>query len=75
MLSFISNVLTSIADFFVSVWNFIINLIEDIVYVVKLASEVIGEIPSFFSWMPASVLALLVALLGIVVVYKVINRD
>lgn len=75
MLSFISDVLSSIANFFVSVWNFIINLIEDIVYVVKLAGQVIGEIPSFFTWMPASVLALLVALLGIVVVYKVINRD
>lgn len=75
MLSFISDVLSSIANFFVSVWNFIINLIEDIVYVVKLAGEVIGEIPSFFTWMPPSVLALLVALLGIVVVYKVINRD
>lgn len=75
MLSFISDVLSSIANFFVSVWNFIINLIEDIVYVVKLAGEVIGEIPSFFTWMPPAVLALLVALLGIVVVYKVINRD
>lgn len=75
MISFIGNLLESIANFFTSVWNFIINLVEDIVYVVKLAGQVIAEIPSFFTWLPPAVLALLVALISIVVIYKVVNRD
>ena len=75
MFDFIGNVLESIATFFTTIWDFIINLIQDIVYVVKLAGEVISDIPSFFAWLPGPVLALLGALLGIVVVYKVINRD
>lgn len=74
MLQAIKEVLTNIGNFFSSVWNFLVDLIEDLVYMVKLLGEIVGQIPSLFSWLPTAVLSLLIALVGIVVVYKIIGR-
>lgn len=74
MLEFIKNILSNISNFFTAVWGFLVDLIEDLVYMVKLLGQIVADIPSLFSWLPAGVLALFIALVGIVVVYKIIGR-
>lgn len=75
MFEWISNVLSDIANFFSTVWDFIIHVFQEIVYVIQLLGTVIANIPSYFTWLPASVIALLILGIGIVVIYKVVGRD
>lgn len=74
--------LESIKEFFLSFGNilkslvdFVIGLIEDIVSVVKLVGTFVLKIPDFFSWLPAQVIALIVAAFSVVVIYKILGRE
>ncbi len=64
-----------LADFFVSVVNFVISFFEDLAYTVNLLKQFVVNIPSFFSWIPAPLLVILVTVFGVVVVYKILGRD
>lgn len=75
MLESIKEAIFSIADFFTMIIDFIISLVKDIVYVVELTGETIAKIPKLFAWLPAELLALLLAAFAVVVIYKVIGRD
>lgn len=55
--------------------DFLIGFIEDIVYVVKLTGEFVLNIPNYFAWLPAPVLATVVSIFGIVVIYKVLGQQ
>lgn len=55
--------------------DFLIGFIEDIVYVVKLTAEFAVNIPDYFAWLPAPVLATVVSIFAIVVIYKVLGRE
>ena len=64
----VGNAITSIIDF-------VIGFFEDLVYMIKLLGQVIVNIPSYFSWLPAEVVAILVLIIGVVVVYKILGRE
>lgn len=74
MIEFIKNAISSISEFFTTVWSIISSLVDDIIYVVKLLGNIVAQIPSLFSWLPAPVLALFILAIGLVVVYKVLGR-
>lgn len=67
--------ITGIADGVTAALNFLTGIVEDTVYVVKLTGEFVLEIPSYFSWLPAEILALIVTTFGVVVIYKVLGRE
>lgn len=75
MLSTIKDFFLGLADVISSLIDFVISLIEDIVYVVKLCGSFVVKIPSYFSWLPASVLALIITIFSIVVIYKILGRE
>lgn len=75
MFEWIGEILNNIANFFTTAWDFIIHVFEEIVYIVTLLGNIILNIPSYFTWLPASVLALLVIGIGIVVIYKIAGRE
>ena len=64
----ISNIITSLVDF-------VVGMIEDLVYVVKLCGSFVAKIPTLFSWLPASVVAIIVIIFAIVVIYKILGRE
>lgn len=64
----IGNAITSALDFLASI-------IADIAWVCQLVGKAVTEIPSYFSWLPAPVLAGLVACLAVVVVFRILGRD
>ena len=74
MFEWISTVLENIANFFSTVWDFIISVFDEIVYIIQLLGNVLLNIPSYFSWLPSSVLALMVVGIGVVVIYKIVGR-
>lgn len=67
--------LQGIIDGVTAALDFLIGFIEDIVYVVKLTGEFVVNIPDYFAWLPAPVLATVVSIFGIVVIYKVTGRE
>lgn len=64
----ITNVITSLIDF-------VVGLVEDLVYMVKLLTTFIAKLPQMFSWLPSSVVAILLTIFGVVVVYKIMGRE
>lgn len=55
--------------------DFVIGLVEDLVYTVQLVGSVVARIPSYFSWIPAPVLAIIISIFAVVVIYKIIGRE
>lgn len=64
-----------IADAVTSLIDFLVGFVEDIVYIVKLTGQFVAEIPNYFSWLPAEVLATLITIFAVVVIYKVTGRE
>lgn len=64
-----------IGDAIVAVFDFVISLFEDLIYMIKLLGQVVLNIPVYFSWLPAPVLALIVVIISIVVIYKILGRE
>lgn len=75
MLQSIVDFLKNIGDMLLTAWDLVIGFFEDIAYMIKLLTTFVAKIPSYFSWLPVEVVALLVAGLGIVVVLRVIGRS
>lgn len=61
--------------FIVSIVQFILNLIKDLVYVVKLIGQTVIKIPSMLGFLPGTVIALFMVCVSVVVIYKVVGRD
>ena len=70
----IINFFVGFVDVITSVVNFVIDLVGDLLYVIALLAKFVIEIPSYFMWLPEEIIALLVALFGIVVIYMILNR-
>lgn len=75
MLDAIFQAINGIYEFFCNVVDFVTKIISDLVYVVQLIGDSVLQIPSYFSWLPASVVALLVTAFSIFVIYKILGRD
>lgn len=75
MFSTLKEYIVGIGELFVSLYHFVLDFFSDIVYVVKLTAKFVANIPSYFSWLPAPVLALIVSIFAVVVIYKVLGRE
>ena len=67
--------LAGIFEFFSSLYDFVIGIFQDIVYVIRLTAHFVAQIPDYFSWLPAEALALVVGIFAVVVIYKVLGRE
>lgn len=55
--------------------DFVIGLIGDLVYLAQITGKAVASIPSYFSWVPPQVLALLLSIFAVVVLYKILGRE
>lgn len=74
-LSGITRGIDGIVRFINAIYDFIIDLIEDLVYVVKITAQFVVQIPEYLGWLPAGALYVIVAIFAVVVVYKVLGRE
>lgn len=72
----------AILDFFVGLFDlvtslvtFVIDFIGDIVYVVQLTATFVGNIPTYFAWLPSAYVSVIVSIFAVVVIYKVLGRE
>lgn len=75
MLETIKDFIVGIGDMINTAWDFLIGIFEDIAYLIKLLYTFLADIPSYFSWLPVEVVAVIVTIFGVVVVLRVIGRD
>lgn len=75
MIQFISETLSNIANFFKTLWDFIIAFFKEIVYIIQLLGGVLVNAPSYFVWLPSVVTTLIITGLTIIVIYKVLGRS
>ena len=62
-------------SFVTSFVDFILKLIQDLVYVVGMLKDTIQRLPGYLGFLPTTVVAMFSICLGVVVVYKVTGRD
>lgn len=65
----------SIADGVLTLIDFVVSFVGDIVYIVQLTGQYLAQIPSYFAWLPPELLTILVTIFAIVVIYKVTGRE
>lgn len=75
MLDAIWSGLKGIWDAIISVIEFVIDFVRDLVDLVVLVGESVLEIPEYLSFLPGSVITVIVAVFGIVVLYKILGRE
>lgn len=71
IISFLEGIASAVTGFF----DFVFSLIADIVYLVQLTGRMLGQIPTYFAFLPAPVLAIIVTAVTIAVLYKVLGRE
>lgn len=55
--------------------DFLLSMIQDVAYVVQLTAEFVLQIPTYLSFLPAPVVALVVSIFAVVVIYKILGRE
>lgn len=65
----------AVGEVITSVISFVIKLFQDLIYMVQLLGQFVLDIPSYFSWLPGEVVALIVTIFSIVVIYKLLGRE
>ena len=72
----------AILDFFTGLWSvitslidFVIGIIQDLVYVIQLTGSFLIQIPTYFGWLPSAYVTLIVTIFGVVVIYKILGRE
>lgn len=75
MLDAVSKGIEKILDFFSLIWDLAKSLVSDIINMSETLIETVKSIPDYFSWLPAELVVSVVALFGIVIIYKVLGRE
>ena len=72
----------ALVDFFVGLWDvlqgifhYYLDLWKDVVYIVQLCMHFISNLPSYFAWLPHQYYTVILAIFGVVVVYKIAGRE
>lgn len=75
MLDSILSAVDNIVEFIDTIWKFVKDFTKDTFEMIKLVGETVAKIPDYFDWLPAEVGVALVALFGVVVIYKILGRE
>lgn len=70
----IINFFTGFIDAISSIINFVVDFFADLVYVITTLGQFVIEIPGYFVWLPAEIIALIVTIFSIVVIYMILGR-
>lgn len=64
----IGSVITTVIDF-------VVQLFRDLITMLELLAKFLVSIPSYFGWLPSSVVAIVALIFSIVVIYKILGRE
>lgn len=55
--------------------EFLLSMIQDVAYVVELTANFVLDIPTYLSWLPPEIVAIVVSIFAVVVIYKILGRE
>lgn len=67
--------LRAAGDVLKSAFEFFVDTVEGLAYIVKLLAYFIEKIPDYFGWLPAEFLTIVVLVFGVAVTYKILGRE
>ena len=53
---------------------FVVSLFLDLVWLIQFLGNIVAAIPSYFSWLPSELLAVLIAVIGAAFVLRLMGR-
>lgn len=65
----------SFAEIISALVNFVIGIIQDLLYVISLLGSLIVKIPDMIGWLPSACITLTISIFGIVLIYKILGRE
>lgn len=75
MLDSIKDFLLYLIEPIVSLVDFVIQIVGDLVYVIQLVGSFAVNIPYYFSWLPSEIVTIIIIIFGVVVIYKILGRE
>lgn len=75
MLETIKETLINIGNFFTTIFDFVVDSVNDIVNVVKYTGQALAQIPKLLEWVNPALLGILLAAFAVVVIYKILGRE
>lgn len=63
------------ADIVSSLVNFVIGVVQDLLYVIQLLGSLIVKIPEMIGWLPSACITLVATLFAVVLIYKILGRE
>lgn len=75
MFGTLKDYIVSIGELISTGFEFVIDFFADFVYIIQITGKFVAQIPTYFSWLPAPILTLVVSIFGVVVIYKVLGRE
>lgn len=67
--------LSSIGNVIVTAYEFLVDTINGVVYVVRILAYFVGNIPYYFEWLPSEFVTIVVMIFSVAVVYKILGRE
>ena len=55
-------------------FDFLVDLVLDLVYLVQVLGRFLGLIPVFFSWIPAPLMGIITVAISMAVIFKILGR-
>lgn len=71
----IVNFFEAIGDGFTSLIDFLLGMVADLVFMIKSIGVTLANIPKYFAWLPDEMLAMLIAIITVVAIYKIMGRE
>lgn len=71
----IVDIFLSIGNFVTSIFQFVIDAVENVAYCIKLLAHFTLYIPQYFEWLPTEFVTIIVMVFGVAVTYKIIGRE
>lgn len=65
---------SELGDLLLSLVDFLISFLGDLVFFVRLIVALTANIPNFFSWLPVECVSLIVIVFAVVIVLRVLDR-
>lgn len=75
MIDSILSAIENIVGFLDTIWEFVVNFTTDTFSMIKLVGETLSKIPSYLKWLPPEFIVGVVAIFGVVVIYKILGRE
>lgn len=75
MLDSILSAIDNIVEFLDTIWQFVKDFTSDTFEMIQLVGDTVAKIPDYIEWLPASVRVSIIAIFGVVIIYKILGRE